>query len=416
MQDNKKISYTTKDIYDYLSGKISPKDMYAMEKEALNNPLLSDAMEGYGMFPGSHYPYIQQNLDELRQAVSKRSITDKLPGFYWLKVAAAIVFITTITYATHLAIQYKGNAGALLAKNDPIKTNGELQKYPSATGIVSKNDSTFSPPQNPILEQLKNSRQSQYPLAVINNRNQSINLQEEKKSPGKNTSIVDTLLFPKDIPDIFSTGNTNPAIASFHREINENESQVFLGKIVDADNNGIPYAMLVINNNKQSKTDDKGNFSISEKGASIRLDVFAKNYLPATYHISESRFAEIILTPLKKNIRTNSIPEDFVKKYVKTEVLKKSGAMPKEGWTNYIDYLTEQVSRFEYENEKKIKGETIVTFEINKYNLPENYSFEKPINKDVQNAIEQVITNGPGWQKENDSILQPATIQIRIQF
>ena len=48
MSDKEKnIIYTARDIEQYLAGNLSPLQMHAMEKAALDDPFLAEAMEGY---------------------------------------------------------------------------------------------------------------------------------------------------------------------------------------------------------------------------------------------------------------------------------------------------------------------------------------------------------------------------------
>ena len=51
MNDHKEhiSQYSAADIQRYVQGKLSAAEMHAMEKAALDDPFLADAMEGYGL-------------------------------------------------------------------------------------------------------------------------------------------------------------------------------------------------------------------------------------------------------------------------------------------------------------------------------------------------------------------------------
>lgn len=57
-------SYTLTDIEQYLQGSLSPAEMHAMEKAALQDPLLADAIEGYR---GSSMHIARTHLQNIQQ-------------------------------------------------------------------------------------------------------------------------------------------------------------------------------------------------------------------------------------------------------------------------------------------------------------------------------------------------------------
>jgi hypothetical protein len=66
--EKKHIIYTAEDILEYLSGKLSPSEMHAMEKAALDDPFLAEAMEGYA---GMQEKELKEQLQFLKEAISK---------------------------------------------------------------------------------------------------------------------------------------------------------------------------------------------------------------------------------------------------------------------------------------------------------------------------------------------------------
>src|SRR6187397_1947217 len=46
-EERSNIIYTAADIQKYLAGRMAPSEMHAMEKAALDDPFLAEAMEGY---------------------------------------------------------------------------------------------------------------------------------------------------------------------------------------------------------------------------------------------------------------------------------------------------------------------------------------------------------------------------------
>ncbi|MGC4104231.1 energy transducer TonB [Ferruginibacter sp.] len=89
------IIYTAKDIAAYLSGKLSPLEMHAMEKAALDDPFLAEAMEGYA---GMQEDGWKEQLAALKTGFAKESGQAKVIALprrknNWWKVAAAVLLL-----------------------------------------------------------------------------------------------------------------------------------------------------------------------------------------------------------------------------------------------------------------------------------------------------------------------------------
>ncbi|HEU0063782.1 MAG TPA: hypothetical protein VFQ58_02080, partial [Flavisolibacter sp.] len=86
-------NYTYKDIQRYHSGEMSAEEMHQLEKAALNDPFLSDALEGY---KNSHNAEGDLNTLKTRikeKANKKTSIAWINRNNNWLKVAAVLLLI-----------------------------------------------------------------------------------------------------------------------------------------------------------------------------------------------------------------------------------------------------------------------------------------------------------------------------------
>ena len=54
------INYTAADIQKYWNGKLSAAEMHAMEKAAMDDPFLADALEGYKNTSSSRFGFIKR--------------------------------------------------------------------------------------------------------------------------------------------------------------------------------------------------------------------------------------------------------------------------------------------------------------------------------------------------------------------
>ena len=88
--------YSAADIQRYLSGNMSASEMHAMEKAALDDPFLADAIEGMDQVMQSHGEApVNQNLEELRTAIAEKIQpgSGKVRGMVWWRIAAAAVVV-----------------------------------------------------------------------------------------------------------------------------------------------------------------------------------------------------------------------------------------------------------------------------------------------------------------------------------
>src|ERR1700759_3937126 len=91
------INYSFEDIQRYLQGKMSAAEMHDIEKAALQDPFLADAIEG---FNEADLTTAQQHLNEINTALLKEKSASKVVAFnkrtQWMNVAALIIVLAGI--------------------------------------------------------------------------------------------------------------------------------------------------------------------------------------------------------------------------------------------------------------------------------------------------------------------------------
>ena len=80
-------------LKDYIQGKRHGKDANQLERAAMNDPFLEDAIEGFDSVPGNHLPVIE----ELEKNILKRSSGKTNQNRLWIfGIAASIIFLLGI--------------------------------------------------------------------------------------------------------------------------------------------------------------------------------------------------------------------------------------------------------------------------------------------------------------------------------
>ena len=136
-EGNNHINYSAADIEKYCRGELPAADMHAMEKAALEDPFLADAMEGYGagneMGNTIIHP-VQNDITELRQRLAERvneKKTATVIKFSWWKVAAVILVFMGAAWL-YTSVNNK-------AKMQSLVKNDEVNKKAPAPAVTDSN-------------------------------------------------------------------------------------------------------------------------------------------------------------------------------------------------------------------------------------------------------------------------------------
>ena len=119
-------TYTAKDIERYHSGQMSVAEMHALEKAALDDPFLADALEGYTLTKtaSTDLASLQQKLQErIEKKEEKRKV------FYvsssWIKIAALFVLFAGAGWLIYQTLSTKEEEIATTQQapmNTPVST------------------------------------------------------------------------------------------------------------------------------------------------------------------------------------------------------------------------------------------------------------------------------------------------------
>ena len=125
------IIYTAQDINQYLEGKLTPLQMHAMEKAALDDPFLAEAMEGY---EGMKQEDWENELAALKNQFEHKeakviAMTQRPRKNNWWKIAAAVLLIGSITAVSYILLNKKD-------KQDLAKTEKTVPPPPATNATA----------------------------------------------------------------------------------------------------------------------------------------------------------------------------------------------------------------------------------------------------------------------------------------
>lgn len=123
-------NYQLTRIHNYVMGLMSQKEMYELENEALNDPFLQDALEGYKLQNGVDTKKISILQQRLARRIVSRNDEKNLRFFTWQRLAigltAAVLFmvVCSLIFFNHFGKSnfQKTNDVILMEENMRIET------------------------------------------------------------------------------------------------------------------------------------------------------------------------------------------------------------------------------------------------------------------------------------------------------
>ena len=328
--------YSAADIQRYVQGKLSAKEMHAMEKAALDDPFLADAIEGMQQALHDHdESVVTGQLQELQQQIQTRIAgTGKkarvITFHWWQAAAAAVVLIITGVWIysgitnrpernTSLAQTEKAEQKTTTAQQnspaEPLHDNKQLSVTTDSAVAPAEINANATTPE--IGTRYKNNKakakaklltaQASPPNASFNSYSYSPNATNDSL----NADLARQSLKTYDVKALENLGvaaakpvapeaaarakkaehdfgnretelitiGRQDTVTRFAGVYDKNLSGFVKGQVTDHRNNPIAYAYLQIpNNNKNFMTDYRGFFKIPVKDSVVNIAVNVAGY------------------------------------------------------------------------------------------------------------------------------------------
>ena len=138
MKENNK-KYNAVDFARYHSGAMSPEEMHALEKAALEDPFLADALDGYVYSKDAEeeLKQIRMRLEEKRNQKKVFTISSLSSGTWW-KIAAMFILFAGAGYYFYATNAKKETS--LAVKNDAPKKQNPVAISPTQNDTTATED------------------------------------------------------------------------------------------------------------------------------------------------------------------------------------------------------------------------------------------------------------------------------------
>ena len=467
-RNNNNIIYTAEDIKRYLDGKMQPLEMNAMEKAALNDPFLAEAIEGYELVQEKDW---ELPLASLKDKIAKEGFSGaKVVSINqsrnnWKKYAAAVLLLGAATTVFLLVNNKKKQSSpqelAKLTVSDTqhavsAPSNSELQKADSTSPIKSlatidtkvkstklivaqENIGTIKSVEksSPVLTEPQSNKQHDLSKERIDyasaEKAEDVRLKkyDSVSSVGENKLAKETLFADKidnsqsKTPPLLNQQNANSGnIASNafakRKDKAEETNRTFIAQVVGPDNNPLPFANInVTNQGFGTYADVKGNVRLVSTDSIIPVEVKSLGYVTQNIVLRSNNQANKIM--LKENALSVSDKIDYSKNDAPKKMFKKyspvqdstANAEPADGWDNYNTYVLNNTELPDEVVTKNLHGEVEVSFDVKRNGTITNVKVDKSLCGDCDEIAKRLVEQGPQWKVKKG---KKAKGKVKVQF
>ena len=402
MKEKNKI-YTATDFARYHAGTMPADEMHALEKAALEDPFLEDALDGY-----LHSPAVKSDIEELRDRLAdkrKKKNVFFISSFTqnkWWRIAALFIVIAGAGYFFY-RLNYLNRENSL-ATNE-IKNFRE--KKDSASPVktdtaTTKNEIAFEDHQASEFAQKK---KAALPMARPPIEKEVV-VSAPKTEPAINHNNESKSKYNFS-PDSINAGETNKETDS--RAATE---YVLKGKVTDENGNAVPYASITDKTrNKVTVTDTAGHFSLRSKDSSITAMASATGYASKSFSLTKdaqptiamnktsAELSDVVVTALgkRKRLKESATVSKALNGRVSGVQMTTPGLQPYGGREKFDQYLKENTSPVYNETNELLTGEVLLSFTINKKGRPGNIKVLKSSCDACEMEAIQLLEKGPAW-------------------
>jgi TonB family protein len=437
-------TFTAADIEQYHKGLLSAKERHALEKAALEDPFLADALEGYATAGVNASADIEELKKRLAERVDERKVIpiNTAAGrisFPWLRAAAMIVLIAgagLLVYQFAFNNKSKNIAQAEPQKKEEIKsadsgnitspeispenkavttTTGQTQKNNPLHGIGLKQATGNGAPKldsvtyNLTTVDKKQAVPTTLPLTATGEKNKQETMDDSKSN--KDIAKEEVKLSDNEKrrdSTVLSQQNgvfyKSSAPVAANRKQEERYSNIFRGRITDVNNNPVPFANVTnTKDNVGTYSDARGYFNLTSPDSLLNVQVrsigFESNNTQLKNNISSNlvvmqddrnSLSEVVISNKKPNAAARSRESN----------IKLEEPEPADGWDNYDTYLVNNLKMPDEIKTKKGSGDVEVSFEVDKNGEPINIKVERSLCSKCDEEAIRLIKEGPKWKRK----------------
>ncbi len=419
---NRHIStYTLEDIRRYLDGRMSTGEMHALERAALDDPFLADAVDGMeNLVKTEGKESIDKSIQELHKRLQEKIAAEKkisrgiiLP--VWAKSAAAIVLLLGIGWlADRLLMSRKPVQQNIAKSNESVPDSNTAASFAEKPRPDSLSQGTFKEEPNKARGQSaqKDSthlvdlaaappKKNKVPVAGMASGEKRKPVQDEPvPSPPRNQKS-------EEADKISRQEEMSPSIKPLSAASVAADNHQFKGIVMDANSMPVRGATISLSNsNKKTKTNDKGEFTLdlNSNESLAQMEVDALGYSQRSYSIEKDQSGRKIITlePDSSFLKEVVVSDYRAKKIRESKIDERNSsdintglAAPSNGWKAFYEWIdsNKKINKAD----SVLKGTEIISFQVERKGALSSFRSEQSISKAHFAEVIRLIKEGPAW-------------------
>jgi hypothetical protein len=423
-------------LLDYITGNRRGREAHRLEREAMSDPFLADALEGYDSVGGDP----SGALERLRGRVVRRADSGRRRRIVrWVGVAAVLVLSLMVGYRFLFPEAMPEPIVPYLAESteiEPPPPTDSAQREISTNELAQALPSEPAGKPEPEVEQLKatadilaipNATPSLDTDLFFNDIQESSTIDFAFDSAQATSAAVSTGALQQSTTDL--TRSAAPSSARRLKEENESAPVVpYIGRVVDAEGKPVAGALVMAYQGDGTSTqigtitDMEGGFSLDvPQGAHARASfigyetAIVRDLSPNSVIVLSAEKTELeevvvvgystkkiisltgsasVIDPSNRRSRNEFIPE----------------GEPEEGMDHFREHVqTNRIPIYDSQN-NRITGRVILEFRVNRRGRPVRIDVSQSLSPEADREARRLLENGPDWKPADTKV------QVVIEF
>lgn len=439
------------DIEKYLKGELTPAERYALERKALHDPFLADALEGAEGIKAKDF---SNDVDELNAKIAGQKAVPawRLP----FRIAAGVAMLAVTSLLIWKVLDTEQQPIELaLEKNQPAPIPSTTDSITSGSGEVTSSQPKASPAGTPppaddvgtrTTGSSKNESKPQQTIADLKEPAPIVAEEEKAEKIKADERIMTEPIAQADAAEKEIAGDKRAKAIADDQKLAKNDarkraapkdaaptvaesrgagiasstpSTIIRGRVTSAeDGSPLPGVNVTIKNSVTgTATDADGNYQIVTKESNPTL-VYSFIGLNSKEVKAEQQEVDVALTP-----DNAQLSEVVVTGYgsQKTETLPPTVEMahPENGNRAFKQYLEKSIRYPEQAKAKAVEGRVTVEFTIQPNGSLTDFTVIRGIGSGCDEELIRLIKEGPRWiptKKDNIPVQDKAKVRLKFEL
>lgn len=378
-------------LWRYIEGLHKGKEAHRLEKEAMNDPFLADALEGYSKVEGNH----AEEIKKLQILITVKAAKKKPNYVKAWSIAAGILLVVGFGtwYTLH---EFLPDEEVLRVAQKPVEQLEEKNEDLVARNNIPESDSVLPEQEEETAQPQKEAKPvspsppvevATAPAAPLAQVMDATSVQAEEKMEVAKEQVSAALR--GRVADVAVVPDLALSLVP-----------VVKGRVVDEWGDPIAGASVVLNDSSGTITNLDGYFELTTNDGE-KMQV---NFLGFEPQILQADTSQTMLIAMHEdNAALNEvvvIGYGVSKKQVRTgNAIKVKTPEPVDGKKAYNDYLKKNLVRI-VDDCSEAKGKVVLTFFVNESGRPYDVKVKKSLCPSADGEAIRLVLSGPKWTTE----------------